>query len=184
MGVQAVLLAGDRGASKAVRGRSKAFLELGAKPMLVHVLEALVHTQEVSEIYVVGNEQRIERAIAEHGCLLLAASRGCPVHVVPQRNSLYENIWHTFLRTLPSPNPDPDHPILVVPTDIPLVVPEEISRFIRDAEAARVDYALGLTPEVALQPYRPSDGQPGIDMACFQLAEGRFRQNNLHYVRP
>ena len=46
--VQAVLLAGDRGASRVVRGRSKAFLEVAGKPMLVHVLEALLHTPEVS----------------------------------------------------------------------------------------------------------------------------------------
>ena len=43
---------------------------------------------------------------------------------------------------------------------------------------------LGLTPEQVLEAYAPSDGAPGIEMACFNLAEGRFRQNNLHYVRP
>ena len=49
MAVQAVLLAGDRGASRAVRGESKAYLEIAGKPMLVHVLEALLHTPEVHE---------------------------------------------------------------------------------------------------------------------------------------
>ncbi len=184
MGVQAVLLAGDRGASRSVRGCSKGFLDICGKPMLVHVLESLLHTPEVDEVFVVGNAPRIERAIHEHGCLTLAASLGRPIHVMPQRDSLYENVWHAFLRTLPSPDPDPEHSILVVPTDIPLVVPEEISRFIQDSEAAKVDYALGLTPEVALAPYLPSEDQPGIEMACFHLAEGLYRQNNLHYVRP
>jgi GTP:adenosylcobinamide-phosphate guanylyltransferase len=181
---QAVLLAGDRGAARAVRGRSKAFLEIGGKPMLVHVLEALLHTPEVCEVYVVGDARRLAGVLTEHGCLRLAALRSRPVHVVPQWNSLFENIWYTFLRTLPTGSPREVHTILVVPSDIPLVVPEEISDFVRAASALDADYVVGLTPEVALQPYRPREGQPGIETACFNVAEGRLRQNNLHLVRP
>jgi GTP:adenosylcobinamide-phosphate guanylyltransferase len=184
MQVQAVLLAGDRGASRAVRGESKAFLDIAGKPMVVHVLEALIHTPEVSEVYLVGDPLRIERALAQHGCLLLAAARSCPVHIVPQRRTLFENIWHTFLRTLPEGEPHDDHPILVVPSDIPLVVPEEISVFVRDSMAMEADYILGLTPDVAMDRFRPRDGEPGISMAYFNIAEGRYRQNNLHLVRP
>ena len=127
---------------------------------------------------------RLERAIAEYGCLGLAASVGRPIHVVPQRDSLYENVWHTFLRLLPPGNPNAEHPILVVPTDIPLVVPEEISDFVVKALEADADYALGLSPEVALAPFQPRNGEAGIEMAYFNLAEGRYRQNNLHLVRP
>ncbi len=184
MQVQAVLLAGDRGASKALRGRSKGFVEVAGRPMVVHVLEALLHTPEVSEVCVVGNARHLERVIAEFGCLALSARVGRPVHVVPQRSSLYENVWHTFLRLLPPGEPDPEHGILVVPTDIPVVVPEEISDFVQKAVKADVDYALGLSPDAALAPFKPRAGEPGIEMASFNLAEGRFRQNNLHYVRP
>ncbi len=184
MGIQAVLVAGDRGYSRSVRGRSKAFVEIGGKPMIVHVLEALIHTPEVDEVYVVGNDRRIESALRENGVLPLATARGCPIHVVPQRRSLYENVWHTFQRTQSATNPDPEHAILVVPVDIPLVMPEEISQFIDEALRSKADYAIGLTPEVALAPFRPTADRPGIDMACFHLSEGRFRQNNLHFVRP
>lgn len=183
MGVQAILLAGDRGASRAVKGRSKAFLELAGRPMLVHVLDALLHTPEVSEIFVVADPIRVEKTLARFGCLEQAALRSRPVHVVPQRQSLVENVWHAFLRTLP-PGEDPDHAILVVPADVPLIVPEEISAFIRAACAADADHVVGLTPEPALEPFAPRDGSPGMRMACFNLAEGRFRQNNLNWVRP
>jgi len=183
MPIQAILMAGDRGASRAIRGRSKAFVEVAGKPMVVHVLESLLHTPEVSEIYVVGNPLRLEREIAEYGCLQLAAARGRPVHVVPQRESLYANVWHTFLRTLrPGPRDDA-HAVLVVPADIPLVMPEELSQFVSRAEACGGDYVVGLSPESALAPFAPRDGAPGIEMAYFNLREGRFRQNNLHYVR-
>ncbi len=182
--VQAVLLAGDRGHSRSIGGRSKAFVEIAGKPMVVHVLESLLHTPEVSEVYVVGDAIRLEKVLAEQGCLQLSIAASCPIHIVPQRSSLYENIWHTFLRTLPSGREDPEHAILVVPTDIPLVIPEEISDFIRKALATGGDYVVGLTPEHVLDPYAPTETQDGIEMANFNLREGRFRQNNLHYSRP
>ena len=184
MQIQAVLVAGDKGASRAVAASSKTFVELGGKPMFVYVLETLLRTPEVSEIWVVGDVPRLEKAIAEEGCVELATARGCPLHVLPQRDSLYENVWETFLLTLPPGPPDPDHPILVVPADIPLVLPEEISDFIQKSLVSDAQYALGLSPDVALEPFAPSDGEDGITMAYFNLAEGRFRQNNLTVVRP
>jgi len=184
MQIQAILVAGDRGASRAVRGRSKAFVELAGKPMVVHVLESLLHTPEVSEIYVVGNAPRLERAIAEYGCLALAAARGCPVHVMPQRETLYANVWYTFLRTMrPGAPRDDAHAVLVVPADIPLLMPEELSTFAHRAVASGGDYVVGLSPQAALAPFAPRDGAPGVEMAYFNLREGRFRQNNLHFVR-
>lgn len=184
MRIQAVLLAGDRGASRTVRGRSKPYLELSGKPMFVHVLEALLHTPEVSEIFVVGACEPLERALREHGCLELAAVRSRPIHVVPQRETLYQNVWQAFLRTLPRRDGPADHPILIVPCDIPMVVPEEISQFVRAAFESGGDYVVGLSPDVALQRFQPGEDSPGIEMAYFNLAEGRFRQNNLHFSRP
>jgi GTP:adenosylcobinamide-phosphate guanylyltransferase len=184
MRIQAILLAGDRGASKAVRGTNKAFVEIAGKPMVVHVLEALLHTPEVSEVFATGDTLKLEKAFAEHGCLALAATRGRALHLVPQAGSLYENIWNSFLRSLPPGEPDPEHAVLVVPSDIPLVVPAEISEFLANAAKLDVDYVIGLTPEEALEPYRPHGAEPGIEMAYFNLREGRFRQSNLHCVRP
>jgi GTP:adenosylcobinamide-phosphate guanylyltransferase len=180
-----VLLAGDRGASRAVHGQSKAFVEVGGKPMVVHVLETLLHTPEVSEVFIVGDAIRLEKTIAEFGSLQLATARAKPVHIVPQWNSLYENIWHTFLRTLPEGSKNEEHGILVVPTDIPLAVPEEISDFTRQALATGYDYVIGISPAAALLPFAPEGEQAdGIVMASFNLAEGRYRQSNLHYVKP
>lgn len=184
MGVQAVLLAGDRGASRAVQGRSKAFVSVGGKPMLVHVLEAVLHTAEVREVFVVGDAIRLEKTIAEFGCQKLASALGKPVHIVPQWNTLFENVWKTFLRTLPGGKQDDDHGILVVPSDIPLVIPEEIGEFVRQACALDADYVVGLTPHDALLRYASDVEQEGVEMASFNLAEGRYRQNNLHWVKP
>jgi len=182
--VQTVLLAGDRGHSRALVGRSKPFVEVAGKPMVVHVLEALLSTPEVSEIYVVGDVLQLGETMAEHGCLRLAAARACPVHIVPQRSSLYENVWHGFLRTLPPDGGSEDHAILVVPADIPLAIPEEISDFVNQAARLEADYVVGFCPESVLARYTSQGGEPGIEMALFNFAEGRFRPNNLHFVRP
>jgi GTP:adenosylcobinamide-phosphate guanylyltransferase len=184
MAIQAILVAGDRSASRAVRGTSKAFVELGGKPMFVHVLETLLHTPCVSEVYLVGNASRLQAALAEFGALELAAARGRPVHVVPQRDSLYANVWYTFLRTLVPGRTDAAHPVLVVPADVPLAIPEEISSFVERATATGADYVVGLSPESALARFAPRDDSPGVELAYFNLREGRFRQNNLHFVRP
>jgi len=184
MRIQAVLLAGDRGAAKAIGGKSKAFVEISGKPMIVHVLETLLDTPEVSEVFVVGNHRALERMVTEHGIVDLAVSRSRAIHIVPQRASLFENVWHAFLETLPEGEAPEDHPILVVPADIPLVIPEEISQFLHEATRRGGDYVVGLSPDVAMAPFAPRDGEPGIEMACFNIAEGRFRQNNLHFVRP
>jgi GTP:adenosylcobinamide-phosphate guanylyltransferase len=180
----AVLLAGDRSHSRAVTGRSKAFVEVAGRPMVVHVLDALLGTPEVSDVFVVGDARRLEQCFSATGVLERAAYAGRAVHIVPQRETLYENVWHGFLRTVPSGMPDLDQAILALPADIPLVVSAEISEFIQRVSAIDTDYAIGLTPDVALERFAPRDDQPGIEMACFNLREGRFRQNNLHWVRP
>ena len=180
-------MAGDRGASRAIRGESKPYLQVGGKPMVVHVLEALLHTPEVSEVFVVGEPERLSRTLADYGAAQLTAQSAKPVHIVPQRRSLYENVWNAFLRALPVPaegEPDPDHAILAVPCDIPLVVPEEISEFLEQAFTLNADYVVGLTPGHAMSQFAGDDGSEGIEMACFNLAEGRYRQSNLHYVKP
>lgn len=185
-GYQVVLLAGDRRASHPVAGGNKAFVEVSGAPMIVHVLDALVNTPELSDVFVVGDVQRLERVLTSHGSIERAAARGRAVHIIPQRDTLYDNIWYAFLRALPRARhaARPDHTILVAPADIPLVIPEEISEFIHRARELDADYVLGLSPEAALLPFAPRADAPGIDMACFNLAEGRFRQNNLHLVRP
>ena len=54
----------------------------------------------------------------------------------------------------------------------------------RKGLALDVDYVLGLVTEHELEAFYPKDGEPGIRMAYFNLREGRFRQSNLHLVKP
>ena len=181
---KAVLVAGDLRDSRAVAGESKAYLELAGRPMVLHVLDALIAAPEVGDVIIVGDAVRLERVLASSDVLARAARAGRAIQIVPQHPTLYENVWHGFLASLPPGPRDPSSVVLVVPADIPLVVPAEISSFLVRAHAAEADYVLGLTPSFALEAFAPRDGEPGIEMAYFNLAEGRFRQSNLHLVRP
>jgi hypothetical protein len=145
---------------------------------------------EVSEIWVVGNAERLERTLREDA--ELRASQVKPIFIVQQFGTLYENAWQTFRRLLPGAPPegrDPagdelDQRVLYLSADLPFATPQEISAFVQRAIAAGCDYGLGLVTEESLVPFYPSHGQPGIELAYFNVADGRVRQSNLHLVRP
>jgi hypothetical protein len=139
---------------------------------------------------VVGNPERLGRALDADA---LRAALRKPLHIVPQFRNLYENGWETYRRLLPGAGPegrdpgpaDADTAVLFLPADVPFATPEEISAFVRLSLEARCDYALGLVTEESMRGFYPaSPGEPGIRMAYFNLREGRFRQSNLHLIRP
>lgn len=186
MAIPAVVAAGDRGAARAVYGESKAFLEIGGRPLVVHVVSALQRVSDVSEVWVVGDAARLRGALAG---LELAK----PLHVLDQFENLYQNAWQSYRRLLPCAGPqgrdpgpeDEEVQVLYVSGDLPFATPHEIADFVRQAQALDCDYALGLVTEASMAGFLPAEpGAPGIRMATFNLREGRFRQSNLHLVRP
>jgi GTP:adenosylcobinamide-phosphate guanylyltransferase len=188
--VPAVIAAGDGRASKAICGQSKVYLEIGGRALVTQVLTILQRVPEISEIWVVGNAERLEETFAEPS---LRAELRVPVTIVPQFRNLYENCWQTYRRLLPgagSEGRDPtledaERPVLFLSADLPFATPQEISDFIQRGTALECDYAVGLVTEDSMRSFYGSEpGAPGIEMACFNLREGRFRQSNLHLVKP
>jgi len=188
--ISAIVTAGDGPASKAVYGDNKVYLEVGGQPLVVGVLRVLERVPEVSEIWIVGNAERLEELVSRED---LRAEIHKPLHVVPQFRNLYENTWQTYRRLLPGAGPDGRDPkgdevdrrVLYLSADLPFATPQEISEFIRSSLALDCDYAVGLVPEEALQDfYTAAPGEPGIRIAYFNLREGRFRQSNLHLAKP
>lgn len=187
--VPAIVAAGDAKAARAVYGESKAYLEVGGRALVARIVSVLQRVPEVSEVWVVGNAERLEKALGEE---MLRRELVKPLWIVPQYRNLYENAWYTYRRLLPGAgaegrDPTPEEaelPILYLSTDLPFATPQEISEFVRKGLAENVDYALGLVTEHELEAFYPKDGQPGIRMAYFNLREGRFRQSNLHLVKP
>jgi GTP:adenosylcobinamide-phosphate guanylyltransferase len=187
--VPAVVMAGDRGAARAVRGESKVFLELAGRPLVAHVVEVLQAVPEVSAVWVVGDAERLEAALSP-----LRDRLTLPLHVVSQFNTLYENAWESYRRVLPDAPPDGrdplseadlDQPVLYLSGDLPFATPQEISDFVRQGLAKECVYAVGFVEESSVEPFYPaSEGEPGIHPVFFNISEGRVRQSNLHLVRP
>jgi hypothetical protein len=185
----AVVTAGDRAAAKHVRGESKPYLAIEGRPLVAHVVATLQRVPEISEVWVVGDAARLAATLEP-----LRSELRKPLHVVPQFRNLYENAWETYRRLLPGAGPegrdpasedDLDQRVLYLSADIPFATPHEISHFVRLGVSLGCDYAVGLSTERSMEDFYPeARGAPGIRMAYFNLREGRFRQNNLHLVRP
>jgi hypothetical protein len=185
----AIVTAGDLRAARAVYGESKVYLQVEGEPLVAHVVRCLQQVDEVDAVWVVGDSARLEAALGhEH----IQKDLRKPLHIVAQFRNLYENAWETYRRSLPGAPPEGRDPVgedlgrmaLFLSADLPLATPQEISEFIRLGLAADCDYALGLVPERALLPFRPSEGKSGVELACFNLREGRLRQSNLHLAAP
>ncbi len=190
MSIPAIVTAGDRGAARPVYGEKKIFLEVAGRSLVAHVVASLQRVPEVSEVWVVGDEARLQAVLGRDD---LQRELRKPLHVVPQWRNLFENAWFTYRRLLPGAglegrDPSPEEalrPVLYVSADLPFATPQEISQFVERAGALDCDYALGLVTEESLRDfYPPAPGAPGIRMAYFNLREGRFRQSNLHLVQP
>lgn len=185
--VNAVLLAGDRRASIALRSDNKAFLELKGVPLFIHVLKALLNAQLVGKVAVVGPAGRIREACQKHG-----VSAG--VIVVEQRENMVENFKVGYVAALGLDPSVPfwslkgtaleETPVLVAPCDIPLLVPEEVDEFLMRSNMHEYDYSIGITSRNVLAHFHPTDDQPGIRMIYFHIKEDLMRHNNLHIGKP
>ncbi|MBW2363448.1 MAG: NTP transferase domain-containing protein, partial [Deltaproteobacteria bacterium] len=186
-----VVAAGDRGAAKQVGGESKVFLEIEGLALVARVVLELQAVPEVSEVWVIGDSARLAAAL---GGSAVQDQLRKPLHVVEQFANLYENVWEGYRRVLPragAEGRDPESPedentaVLYLSGDLPFATAAEISDFVVRGLALGCDYAVGLSTQASLQDFLPGDdGTPGVEMASFNLREGRFRQNNLHLAKP
>ncbi|MGH0036114.1 MAG: NTP transferase domain-containing protein [Myxococcota bacterium] len=189
--IPAIVTAGDGSAAKAVHGQNKVFLELGGRPLVAHVVAVLQQVPEVSEVWIVGNAERLGEVFDRPE---IRSTLTKPLHIVPQLRHLWENCWQAYRLTLPGAPPegrDPEseadfeHQALYLSGDLPFATPQEISAFIQRSWQADCDYALGLVTAASLEDFLPeSAGAPGIEVAYFNLKEDRYRQSNLHLVKP
>jgi hypothetical protein len=168
MSLPAIVAAGDRRASSAVHGESKVFLDVAGRPLVAHVVSVLQQVPEISEVWVVGDHERLSAVFAREDLL---EERVKPLHLVSQFRSLYENGWETYRRLLPGAGPegrdpgpaDRDLPVLFLSADLPFATPQEISEFIRRSLDVGCDYAVGLVTEEAMRDFAPpARGEPGI----------------------
>ncbi|MEE9259377.1 MAG: nucleotidyltransferase family protein [Nitrospinaceae bacterium] len=185
----AILVAGEGESSYKVYHQHKAFLKINGKSIINYVVEALQQTDSIANIYIVGLEDKLRQTL-EEGHIDLKYPK--TIRIVQQKNNLFENIWQTFLNTIPGyenisdleSSPYRDKAVLIVPCDSPLITPHEIEHFISHCDTDQYDHILGLTAEENLKPFYPAPGKPGLKMSYLHLSEKSFRVNNLHLVKP
>jgi CTP:molybdopterin cytidylyltransferase MocA len=184
--IAAIVAAGDGEASHPIFGRNKALLRIAGEPMVAHVVRALGGVEEIGSILVAGPLGPLGEALSG-----MTTAQGQPIRLVEQRNSLYDNCFGAFLRSLsddPEPNVDEmvrnhrDAVALFFSGDSPFVTPEEIRAFLCTADMDRYDYQLGVTPMALLE--RCAAEGVFVPVAALNLAEGQYRPNNLHLIRP
>ena len=100
--IPAIVAAGDRRAAKAVCGQSKVYLELGGRALVAHVVAALQDVPEISEVWVVGDAERLREVFERED---LERELRKPFQIVRQFRNPYENIWQTYRRMLPGHGP-------------------------------------------------------------------------------
>jgi GTP:adenosylcobinamide-phosphate guanylyltransferase len=187
--MNAFVLAGDRGERHQVGGMNKALLTLEGRPLMIYVLSALDQVRSIDRIYVIGPQKEIMRAIEQALPYVLFTKK---IEVLPQKESLVENILSAYAYSLPGYRkgadprhlPNADEPALFLPADIPLVTTSEIEAFIAGSDMEKYDYCLGVTPQEALVPFYPKGEKPGISLPYLYLKDKVYRMNNLHLGRP
>ena len=186
-----ILLAGEGESSYKVYHQHKAFLEIKGKCIINYVIEALQQVKSIEDIYIVGYKNKLKQTLYD------ASVDFCypkTIHLVEQQANLYENIFYTFLKTIPGGedtlitdlevSSHKDKAVLIVPCDSPLLTSHEVEYFISQSDTSNYDHILGLIPEEALKKFYPSRNLPGIKMAYLHLKENNYRINNLHLVKP
>lgn len=185
----AILVAGEGESSYKVYHRHKAFLKIDGKCIISYVVETLQQVESIKNIYIVGLKDKLQQTLSEDN---IDFKYPKPLYIVEQKNNLYENIWHTFLKTLPNEGdmPDLEHPsckdaaVLIVPCDAPLIAPDEVEYFITNCDLENYDHVLGVVSEQNLEYFYPRGDLPGIKMAYLHVREKSYRINNLHLVKP
>lgn len=187
--IDAIILAGDRKGSRDVAGKSKLFLEIAEKPLLLYVIEALDNVERVQRIVIIGPGDPIRDIVLAWGDRLNLNTR---IDVLEQRDTAYQNFWAAFVHTLDHYQPGQEKhdqavlekPVLVVPADIPLITVEEVDEFLDGATRLPLDYGIGMTASENLERFYPQGNDPGIEMTYLHLAKSDLRLNNLHFIRP
>lgn len=185
----AVLAAGEGTHSYKVMHQHKAFLDVHNHSVISYVVRALQGAECVRNIYIVGMRDELKKNLRHEG---IDFHHPKPIHLLEQRENLYQNVWYAYKESLPEPVEDDrveqapyyDKAILVVPCDSPFITSHEIDYFAAHADMENYDYVLGLTSEKDMRPFYPRKEHPGIKMAYLHLKEDKYRLNNLHLIKP
>jgi GTP:adenosylcobinamide-phosphate guanylyltransferase len=185
--IDAIVLAGTHtNPRRLIGGRNKAFLELAGRPLVRHVVDALLEAETIADIFVVGPAEKLGTAL-----------QGVPsrVRTVQQQGKLLSNGWAAIYasesrHTAEDQNSVHNRPLLIISCDLPLVsggaIDDFVARCAAEDRQAESQYAMqvGVVDEPAVTPFHPSEGKEGIERPFVETAFGRLRLANIYVARP
>lgn len=159
--LDAVVLAGRENTGKLQTESSERYeanIEIAGKPMVKYVLDVLQAVPCVSMIHLVGPRDGLSRY------------EGPKVRVVEPGSGLFENV------KIGLGNARTDF-VLICASDIPLVTPDIIKRFLADCEASGADFCYPVSSK------EDCDRRfPGVKRTYVTLREGTFTGGNIFFV--
>lgn len=185
--LDAIVLAGTHRDSKPfVQGKNKAFLEIDGRPLVQHVLDALLGAHSIADIFVVGPVEQLGKILPK---------LPDKVHLVQQEGNVLTNGWvgihaSESLHAADGEEAAAIRPVLVISCDLPLIssfsVDDFVARCAVEDQESDKPYGLmvGLADEDGLLPFRPDGDKPGISRPFVQLEFARIRLANIYVARP
>jgi len=181
--VDAIVLAGTHSdPARWILGQNKAFLDMDGRPLVRHVVDALVAAKSIADIYVIGPVEEVRDAL-----------QGEPekVHLIAQKGNMLANGWagvHASEAKQAEDGHEHDsmRPFLVISSDLPIISPAALDDFVArcadDERASEQAYGLivGVADEQALEPY----ARDGIVRPFVELEFARIRLSNINIIRP
>jgi GTP:adenosylcobinamide-phosphate guanylyltransferase len=147
---------------------SKAFLEIGGRPLVRRVVDALRGCPAVERIMVVGPAEPLEAAI------------GPDAEVIPEQASLMDNLAAAVARV------SGHGPVLAVASDLPLLTAEAIGAFL-DRCTDGADFYYAIVPQAAIERRFPTARKTYVKVTDGTFCGGSvlwFNADVIDRVRP
>ena len=167
--INAIILAGqpnDGPFREVSDAPNEALIPVAGKSLLTHVLRALVATERVDRIVVVGPKEAIEEDIK-------VQLPGAQVEVIESGATVLDNL-RRGLESLPE-----DKAVLVSTADIPLISGPMVDDLIHRCAALDADLCYPIVKREDCE-----TAFPGVRRTYVFLTDGVFTGGNLFYVRP
>lgn len=144
------------------RAEYEALIEIGGKPMVSFVVDALLNVEEIRNVVVVGPWSELSKCLSD--------SR---IKIVESGNGIIDNVLIAL------ENMQPTEKVVVATADIPMLTPEAIKDFLDSCSRIDADFYY---PIVAKEENEKQ--YPGMRRTYVKLREGTFTGGNIFLVNP
>ena len=147
------------------QGMPKALLDIGGKPMIQWVLDAVSEAKSVGRVTVVGLDGSVDLSCKK------------PMSVIPNHYNMVENL-RAGARQILELNPSAEY-VMTCTSDIPMVTPEAIDWIVGQAQTSRHEFYLTMiTKEAMMRRY------PGSKRRTDRFTDIEVRGADITVVKP